>query len=1005
MSIINFNATDFMPPGLLGEGAVSDDQPAILRKFLSPALAGPGWDALMAGISAGDAYVAATAQKAASQLYKCSASGIYLDRILSDDGFPRPANIGMSDRVYRNLGIKTGASKVVIQPLLEALAAYYGDEATRALVIGSNPEPYHLRDGDQLLIQINEGSVIAVDFEADDFGLISAATALEVAAAITSSLRRAGSSAYSLAYKDPDSGLNYVRIFSGALGLGGAVRIRGGRSQNLFMFPTQIETTQAIGTVWNVQPGTISNGIPTDRVRFTYAGTGTSPNVQLVNVGDYVNVFGSVFAAGNHGAFDIVATTATYFEVMNPMGSTQTGLPQAAADDILFFAATKKTIQSQPRMATAIQGSASTVDVILPATTDAIERVPNSGAYLHQQPSIDILSGSRGPNGIVTLTTDGDHNLVAGDWIFVDELIPEYTTSSFATISFTGANPSYEGSAAIVLPNGKILVAGGIDTMSAPVSDSFLYDPQTNTWATILDSMFTARTGATLTMLPNGKALIVGGSADSNALCELYDYVTNTWSDTGKLAGTRNGHSATLLNDGTVIVVGGEATGLGSNSAEIYDPSTGAWTPTLMPAGNISGHAATLLRDGRLLVCGGIDDTSTTVATTRIYSPLNGIWSLAGNMATSRGAHSIINTSRGTSGSVYVFGGRSNSGATTAAVEEFNPSTLQWTTKTSMLQAREGFDAILISGGRVFLGGGYDTLLSAPTAATEIYDLVNNDTKASTSLAEARTGARSVALSGASVLISGGSSPATTPEVYAERNTPYSSGGCIGMFRVVTAPTATAFTYATEILEGVVFTASGVVTAVKQGTDAISGPFVFDEKNGVPVTAIETTLTMPLAKGQNYKTIAVTSASAFPDAVGYLVFAFGADDQIWPVKYLGKASSTSLFLDPNFTMPQSLASGLTVTLLSQRGSWIPAGAENLGAFYVTASSAGRIAASAMIDDLVAAGLDVNKIVVYPGDKGLGGEGLPAFGANKLSDKVSIWGSDDVDADLEAARQE
>ena len=77
-----------------------------------------------------------------------------------------------------------------------------------------------------------------------------------------------------------------------------------------------------------------------------------------------------------------------------------------------------------------------------------------------------------------------------------------------------------------LLPNGKVLFAGGRTLISFPpyVVDSLnsteLYDPITNTFATSTPVMNTTRAGATATLLPNGKVLIAGGS--SSVAAELY---------------------------------------------------------------------------------------------------------------------------------------------------------------------------------------------------------------------------------------------------------------------------------------------------------------------------------------------------------------------------------------------------------------------------------------------------------------------------------------------------
>jgi hypothetical protein len=98
-----------------------------------------------------------------------------------------------------------------------------------------------------------------------------------------------------------------------------------------------------------------------------------------------------------------------------------------------------------------------------------------------------------------------------------------------------------------------------------------------------------------------------------------------------------------------------------------------------------------------------------------------------------------------------------------------------------------------------------------------------------------------------------------------------------------------------------------------------------------------------------------------------------------------------------------VVTGANVTLLQGKGSYVPANANELGSFYITASPAGRVAAESAIEEATAAGVSINTQIVYPSDYGLGNAGDPASGTNKLSDKVVVWGGDEIDAEVAAAR--
>src|ERR1035441_10975 len=110
-----------------------------------------------------------------------------------------------------------------------------------------------------------------------------------------------------------------------------------------------------------------------------------------------------------------------------------------------------------------------------------------------------------------------------------------------------------------VLPNGKVLVAGGDNNNSGPLSSAELYDPVTGTW-TVTGSMNTVREHHTATLLPNGKVLVAGGNDltfNPVASAELYDPVTGIWTGTGPMTTPRYFHTATVLLSGKVLVAGG----------------------------------------------------------------------------------------------------------------------------------------------------------------------------------------------------------------------------------------------------------------------------------------------------------------------------------------------------------------------------------------------------------------------------------------------------------------
>lgn len=87
-------------------------------------------------------------------------------------------------------------------------------------------------------------------------------------------------------------------------------------------------------------------------------------------------------------------------------------------------------------------------------------------------------------------------------------------------------------------------------------------------------------------LLPSGKVLVAGGGYATGpnagtwtASCELYNPATGTWSATGALNFTgRTDFNALLLPNGRVLATGNGFSYTGTETAELYDPATGVWT-------------------------------------------------------------------------------------------------------------------------------------------------------------------------------------------------------------------------------------------------------------------------------------------------------------------------------------------------------------------------------------------------------------------------------------------
>jgi hypothetical protein len=93
------------------------------------------------------------------------------------------------------------------------------------------------------------------------------------------------------------------------------------------------------------------------------------------------------------------------------------------------------------------------------------------------------------------------------------------------------------------------------------------------------------RSKHTASLLINGKVLVAGGGLGGDVFpglmpintSEIYDPLTEIWTNTNSMHYTRTWHTASVLENGNVLVVGGSDDDIGSYTAELYNTSTNTY--------------------------------------------------------------------------------------------------------------------------------------------------------------------------------------------------------------------------------------------------------------------------------------------------------------------------------------------------------------------------------------------------------------------------------------------
>jgi hypothetical protein len=129
--------------------------------------------------------------------------------------------------------------------------------------------------------------------------------------------------------------------------------------------------------------------------------------------------------------------------------------------------------------------------------------------------------------------------------------------------------------AAAVLPDGKVLVAGGMSggAVNTGLNTAELWDPATQQWTALLP-MAHKRTIAAACVLPSGRVAVVGGFSTDGVNRkdgEVFDPVKRKWEPLGAEMAHGHDNISAMAVAGGLLAVGGNA------APELYEEESGRW--------------------------------------------------------------------------------------------------------------------------------------------------------------------------------------------------------------------------------------------------------------------------------------------------------------------------------------------------------------------------------------------------------------------------------------------
>jgi hypothetical protein len=732
-------------------------------------------------------------------------------------------------------------------------------------------------------------------------------------------------------------------------------------------YPFYFQPSAYEGVTTNLQQGYPTNGVPATRTAVINAashivitsGGNPSPAPEGIAVGDYILVSDSFNTTGPQ----------TNIAAQNPLSS---GTPfvgpfgQAIPGRITY-----SNIQNL-WLVGGNSGLGSAVGFSPKSSIDFVQVTNTNGTFTATSTNYS-LGGNLWPTCCV-LQSDPylDNLFYTGGLTAFSSSSGVLATKMFSPTggSHTTANAPENMSlaACINLPSCKaVLLNGGINSgFTSSQNLSYIFNPYNETWYITESFLITARRQHQMVLLNSYKGttapfvLVVGGK-------------TGVISNGGQ-TGPDVRPLGTPLNQCEILNV----TSTGVNNLPTSNPyvATGSMSHARYAFG------MTQLPDGRVLVCGGIgydpgyppvsntvNENAFELSSCEIFDPNTGSWTPIQSM---HDPHSycvcayVANTNK-----VYVYGGY-----TSTAIEYLDLSTMQWHYSTYSLGAVTALGSpVAMNGGFLALVGGgiYSSsglVTHTPSWWNSIvtnvpeyvkYDALNTEwvvTQYNT-------------VTDAATLTSNAIGDYTNTSVRW-------SDAALGDRQTAT------FTLAKSVLSS--------------ATDII-GPFSFDLGQPFAVSRTQLTLNQQINAGMAYSSLKVVSG-AFDLTPGWLLFNYGYANQCGPVKLLNVTDDQTLLIDSSFKFPYDLDVGDVFNVLYQRAAW---SGPIQGSFWSTASNAGRVTCIALLQDISAAGIELDITTRYPNDRGLGAEGFPTLNNYKLSDIVECFEGDDLDDELAVDR--